>query len=429
MVLREPFWRASQAQTVEFPHDALKPARFEEFSVLFVIVQQVGADGQQLFPLRHVHACGDDEFFAGQVEVKAAAGFLLQSLPGKPCRYVFFVWSLVRRKTGVAVDAEHAFVGGSNVLGCEVHQFPIYFFNQREHGRFQFPLVNRFACVEPLALVIPRETAQELDRFRGEVRRHTSILKPGHWGYRAGPGEAWRFATIGSRVKSPHPNKQGCRIMFQDRAAAGRVLGSRLSQLDDREGAVVLALPRGGVPVGFEVAHALNAPLDVFLVRKLGVPGNEELAMGAIASGGVRLLDEELIRTRRIPPENVEAVALKQARELDRRGRLYRQDRAALDVGGRTVVVVDDGMATGLTMRAAITALRQEGSQRIVIAVPVATREACQQAEKDADAVVCLYAPREFLAVGQWYSNFSQTSDEEVRDLLDRARRGWQLVA
>lgn len=210
-------------------------------------------------------------------------------------------------------------------------------------------------------------------------------------------------------------------MIFQDRIEAGRSLGVRLVEFAGEENVLVLALPRGGVPVGFEVARALNAPLDVFLVRKLGVPGRQELAMGAIASGGVRLLDAETVRALGISSQQVEEIARLETLELERREQLYRGSRKALDVRDRTVVLVDDGMATGLTMRAAIAALRREGSRRIVVAVPVAAGETCEEIESVADAVVCLHTPMEFFAVGQWYRDFSQTSDEEVRDLLDRA--------
>jgi len=217
--------------------------------------------------------------------------------------------------------------------------------------------------------------------------------------------------------------------MFENRIDAGQSLGARLKEFAAEEDVLVLALPRGGVPVGFEVARALNAPLDVFLVRKLGVPGHEELAMGALASGGVRLLDAKTVRVLNVSPEQVEEVIRREALELDRRERLYRGEREALDVLGRTVILVDDGMATGLTMRAAITALRHKRVQRIIVAVPVAARDTCEEMESAADAIVCLYTPLEFFAVGQWYWNFSQTTDDEVRDLLQRAQHGQDRVA
>lgn len=212
-------------------------------------------------------------------------------------------------------------------------------------------------------------------------------------------------------------------MIFPDRIAAGRLLGTRLGQFANRKDILVLALPRGGVPVGFEVAGAVNAPLDVFLVRKLGVPGEEELAIGAIASGGVRLLNAETVRILGIPSGQIDGITQKEARELERREHLYRGDRGVLDVHGRSLILVDDGMATGFTMRVAVKALRQKEPQQIIAAVPVASSAACKDVEQEADAVVCIYTPREFYAVGQWYRDFPQVSDAEVCDLLDRAKR------
>ena len=175
------------------------------------------------------------------------------------------------------------------------------------------------------------------------------------------------------------------------------------------------------MPVGFEVSRALNAPLDVFIVRKLGVPGHEELAMGAIASGDVRILNAEVIDLCNVSPEQVEKIALREIREMERRQRLYRGERAALDVRGRTIILVDDGVATGSTMRAAIAALRQENPVQIIVAVPVAARTTCRELDNVTDRAICLYTPFDFYAVGQWYQNFSQTTDQEVRDLLERS--------
>jgi predicted phosphoribosyltransferase len=184
---------------------------------------------------------------------------------------------------------------------------------------------------------------------------------------------------------------------------------------------LVLALPRGGVPVAFEVARALHAPLDVFLVRKLGVPGREELAMGALATGGVTVLDPALIEALNIPEALVKAVVARERKELARRERAYRDDRPAPDVRGRTVLLVDDGLATGATMRAAVAALRKRQPARVVVAVPLGSRSACAELGEEADAVVCARTPEPFGAVGLWYDDFSQTSDDEVRDLLRRA--------
>jgi putative phosphoribosyl transferase len=189
----------------------------------------------------------------------------------------------------------------------------------------------------------------------------------------------------------------------------------------------VLALPRGGVPVAYEVARALGAPLDVFLVRKLGVPGHEELAIGAIASGGVRVLNQELARALRIPDQMIEAIAAKEQQELERRERLYRGDRPPPDVRGRTVILVDDGLATGATMYAAVEALRQQQQARIIVAVPIAAPETCAELSEEVDEVICAVTPQPFHAVGLWYEDFSQTSDDEVRDLL--ARAGEQVAA
>jgi putative phosphoribosyl transferase len=207
-------------------------------------------------------------------------------------------------------------------------------------------------------------------------------------------------------------------MRYQDRSAAGRRLAERLMAYAHRSDAVVLALPRGGVPVAFEIAVALNAPLDVFLVRKLGVPGHEELAMGAIAAGGVRVLNTEVVRLLHISDAIIEAVAAQEQQELERRARHYRAGRPALDVRGCTVILVDDGLATGATMRAAVAALRQQQPARIIIAVPVAASVTCDELRAEVDEIVCAATPEPFYAVGLWYEDFSQTTDAEVRDLL-----------
>lgn len=208
---------------------------------------------------------------------------------------------------------------------------------------------------------------------------------------------------------------------FRDRADAGRRLAASLARYAGRDDVVVLALPRGGVPVAFEVARALGAPLDVFLVRKLGVPGHEELAMGAIASGGTRVLNEEIVQTLGIPDRVIEVVAAREQQELARRERAYRGHRPAVDVQGRTVILIDDGLATGASMRAAAAALRRAGPQRLVVAVPLAAAETCEALRDEVDEVVCAWTPEPFHAVGFWYDDFSQTPDEEVRELLARA--------
>jgi predicted phosphoribosyltransferase len=210
-------------------------------------------------------------------------------------------------------------------------------------------------------------------------------------------------------------------MLFRDRTEAGRVLAEKLSRYANRPDVVVLALPRGGVPVAYEVARALHAPLDVFLVRKLGMPGLEELAMGAIASGGVRVLNDDVVRTLQIPEDVIDAAVASEERELKRREREYRDDRPPLDVRGRTVILVDDGLATGSTMRAAVAALRQMQPAAIVVAVPVAAPSTCAELAAGVDDIVCAQTPEPFRAVGLWYDDFSQTTDEEVRELLQQA--------
>jgi len=210
---------------------------------------------------------------------------------------------------------------------------------------------------------------------------------------------------------------------FADRRDAGRQLAGRLAAYAERRDVVVLALPRGGVPVAFEVARGLDAPLDVFLVRKLGVPGREELALGAIATGNVRVLNEEVVRGLGLSAAAIEAVAAREQQEMARRERLYRDGRPAPAVEGRTVLLVDDGLATGATMRAAVAAARQQAPARVVVTVPVASTQAYQEMAAIADEVICVLTPEQFSAVGLWYSDFAPTTDEEVRDLLAQAAR------
>jgi predicted phosphoribosyltransferase len=205
---------------------------------------------------------------------------------------------------------------------------------------------------------------------------------------------------------------------FRDRTDAGRRLAEKLTAYADRSDVLVLALPRGGVPVGFEVARTLGTPLDVFLVRKLGVPGHEELAMGAVATGGVRVLNDEIVEGLGISDHAIDAVVARELQELERRERLYRGDRPPPDVADRTVILVDDGLATGATMRAAIQALRQQEPRRIVVAVPTASPDTCEALKAEADDVICAMTPEPFFAVGHWYDDFRQTTDDEVRDLL-----------
>jgi putative phosphoribosyl transferase len=210
-------------------------------------------------------------------------------------------------------------------------------------------------------------------------------------------------------------------MTFHDRRHAGRLLAALLNEYADRSDVLVLALPRGGVPVGYEVARSLHVPLDVFLVRKLGVPGMEELAMGAISTGGVRVLNDDVVRGIGIPESTIDAVAADEQRELERRERAYRDDRPAPNVRDRTVILVDDGLATGSTMRAAVTALRLQQPARIIVAVPVASASTCDEMAEVADDVVCVFTPENFRAVGLWYKDFSQTTDEEVYELLRQA--------
>jgi len=211
---------------------------------------------------------------------------------------------------------------------------------------------------------------------------------------------------------------------FRDRADAGGLLAERLSHYAGRDDVLVLGLPRGGVPVAAEVARALGAPLDVFLVRKLGLPGQEELAMGAIASGGARVLNEELVETLGIPEALIDAVAAREEEELRRRERLYRGERTPPEVEGKTVILVDDGLATGSSMRAAVAALRRRRPARIVVAVPTAPVSTCEELRPEVDELVCARTPQPFYAVGIWYENFNQTTDEEVRRLLAEATAG-----
>lgn len=210
-------------------------------------------------------------------------------------------------------------------------------------------------------------------------------------------------------------------LPFQNRAHAGRVLARALQTYTGAERPIIVALPRGGVPVGFEVAKALRLPLDVFLVRKLGVPGHEELAMGAIASGGVRVLNREVLSQLSVTADAIARVTANEERELRRREALYRKGRPPLDVRGRTVFVVDDGLATGTTMRAACSALARLEPREIVVAVPVGAEETCADLHEVADEVVCVTTPAPYYAVGQWYREFAQTTDEEVSRLLAEA--------
>ncbi len=211
--------------------------------------------------------------------------------------------------------------------------------------------------------------------------------------------------------------------VFEDRRQAGKQLSQRLTKYTDRDDVVVLGLARGGLLVAFEVAQALDAPLDVFIVRKLGVPGHRELAMGAIASGGVRVMNDSVVHSLRISDDQIEAIAKQEAGELQRREQEYRGHAEMIDVINKTVILADDGMATGASMRAAVAALRQRGPARIVVAVPTAAPSACKGLADAVDELVCLTTPEPFLGVGAWYRDFSQTTDGEVRRLLELARK------
>ena len=210
-------------------------------------------------------------------------------------------------------------------------------------------------------------------------------------------------------------------MQFRNRTEAGRMLATKLANYAHRDDVLVLALPRGGVPVGYEIAQVLCVPLDVFVVRKLGVPGHEELAMGAIATGGVRVLNGSVVESLGITDETIDAVAERELRELERRERAYRGERPVPEVQGRTVILVDDGIATGSTMKAAMQALRQLGAGRIVVAAPTAALSTVREMGSDVDELVAVMTPADFIGVGQWYEDFSQTTDDEVRDLLARA--------
>jgi putative phosphoribosyl transferase len=212
-------------------------------------------------------------------------------------------------------------------------------------------------------------------------------------------------------------------MRFKNRMEAGTLLAQRLASYAERSDVIVLALPRGGVPVGFALAQVLRVPLDILLVRKLGVPGHEELAMGAIASGGMKVLNEEVVAKLDIDPGVIEAISRREMLEIDRREKLYRDGSPAPTLTGRTVILVDDGLATGATMRVALRAARQGNPARIIIATPVAAPESCEELRKEADDIICHFTPKPFYAVGLWYEDFPQTTDIEVKALLAEARR------
>ena len=216
-------------------------------------------------------------------------------------------------------------------------------------------------------------------------------------------------------------------FIFRDRLHAGRILATKLQTTVADTNAVILALPRGGVPVAAEVSRLLSFDLDIFLVRKIGLPGQPELAIGAIAEGGIRVLNRALIEAAGVSVATIERITRQEAEEIERRTKLYRQGRPALPLQNRTVILVDDGLATGATMMAAVRAVRTQRPQRVIVAVPVASRSACEDLAGEADRVICVETPEPFYAVGAWYEDFRQTSDEEVQDLLERASRHFAL--
>ncbi|HII93341.1 MAG TPA: phosphoribosyltransferase [Methanosarcina sp.] len=210
--------------------------------------------------------------------------------------------------------------------------------------------------------------------------------------------------------------------LFKDRVDAGKKLAKELSKYANRSDVLILALPRGGVPVAFEVAKELNVRMDVFIVRKLGVPGNEELAMGAISSDNIRVLNEDVVRSFQIPERVINMVSENELKELERRERAYRGDRPKPEISGSTVILIDDGLATGATMRAAAAAIKTKNPAKIVVAVPTGAPDTCELFRKEVDEVICVATPEPFYGVGAWYGNFSQTTDEDVCELLDKAR-------
>lgn len=211
--------------------------------------------------------------------------------------------------------------------------------------------------------------------------------------------------------------------LFRNRSEAGRALAEQVRAAVSDPDPLILVLPRGGAPVGAEIARALHAEMDVFLVRKLGAPGEEELALGAIASGGVRVLNQELIHHLRVSPETIDQVTAREQEVLEAREKLYREGRIPIPISGRSVVLTDDGLATGASMLAAARALRPRGARRVTVAVPVAPRQSCEELQREADQVICLATPNPFGAVGIWYENFAQVTDNEVRTLLQENAR------
>jgi putative phosphoribosyl transferase len=210
-------------------------------------------------------------------------------------------------------------------------------------------------------------------------------------------------------------------MVYKDRKEAGRVLASKLRTYAGNENLLILGLPRGGIPVAYEVAKALNAPLDVFVIRKLGAPFQPELAMGAIAGGGIIVLNEEVVRGYGVTDEEINEAVTRETIELERREKLYRGENESQPIEGKIVILVDDGLATGASMRAAVKAAKKYNPEKVIVAVPVGARDTCQTLSKEADEIICAYMPEQFWAVGSWYEDFTQTEDREVRDLLEKS--------
>jgi predicted phosphoribosyltransferase/pimeloyl-ACP methyl ester carboxylesterase len=291
------------------------------------------------------------------------------------------------------------------------------------------PVLGRVHC--PTLLIVGGLDGTVVGLNQNALRRLAAPVKelvvvPGAGHLFEEPGKLEDVARLASnwfaRYFSAAHDEERDPLVFNDRRDAGQRLAEALREYADQSDLLVLALPRGGVPVAYEVARALHAPLDVVVVRKLGLPGQEELAMGAIASGGVRVVNDEVVHALDLQPEMIEEVADREWPELRRRELAYRGERPPLPVEGRTIILVDDGLATGSTMRAAVLALRQLGPRKIVVAVPVGPPDVCESMREDADDVVCLRTPEHFMAVGRWYANFGQTTDEEVRELLARGQ-------
>jgi putative phosphoribosyl transferase len=270
-----------------------------------------------------------------------------------------------------------------------------------------------FSASRPRHPDCTREGRRTTTRSFGEIASRFATL------HRPGERDVMSDEQVGHTPTLPRIEPVGREPpAFRNRSEAGKFLAQMLTGYAGRSDVIVLGLPRGGVPVAFEVASALSVPLDLFLVRKLGLPGHEELAMGAIASGGVRVLNREVVDALQIPESDVAAATSAEQEELERRQRLYRDDLPPVDVAGKTVILVDDGLATGSSAQAAVLALRQRHPAKVIVAVPVGAAETCARLSEVADRVICAFTPDPFYAVGLWYADFEQTSDQQVHDLL-----------